>query len=311
MSPPGSPPSTRRTRRDRCPGVLRPWPAEDGLLVRLRLIGGRVGASSLRALAAVADRYGSGRVHVTGRANLQLRALPGNAGRLGPEVVRALAETGLLPSVSHELVRNVMVSPGTGTGTAGPAGTGPGGGRADLRPVASDLDTMLCSVPRRADLPGRFLFVLDDGRGDLIGHPCDLGLVALDEGVAQLRIGESWGPLVPVDEAPAALLRLADAFLDRRGEGPTAPWHVAELPAPLAGPVEPDRRLPPPAPPLPYGPLPEGARHVRVPDEGLDRPAAEALAEEALAAGSGELVVTPWRGVLVPGKPGSTPGEAR
>ncbi|GAA0984019.1 hypothetical protein GCM10009551_031650 [Nocardiopsis tropica] len=311
MSPPGSPPSTRRTRRDRCPGVLRPWPAEDGLLVRLRLIGGRVGASSLRALAAVADRYGSGRVHVTGRANLQLRALPGNAGRLGPEVVRALAETGLLPSVSHELVRNVMVSPGTGTGTAGPAGTGPGGGRADLRPVASDLDTMLCSVPRRADLPGRFLFVLDDGRGDLIGHPCDLGLVALDEGVAQLRIGESWGPLVPVDEAPAALLRLADAFLDRRGEGPTAPWHVAELPAPLAGPVEPDRRLPPPAPPLPYGPLPGGARHVRVPDEGLDRPAAEALAAEALAAGSGELVVTPWRGVLVPGKPGSAPGEAR
>ncbi|MEU0237772.1 nitrite reductase [Nocardiopsis sp. NPDC006198] len=309
MSPTGSPPSTRRTRRDRCPGVLRPWPAEDGLLVRLRLIGGRVGASSLRALAAVADRYGSGRVHVTGRANLQLRALPGNAGRLGPEVVRALAETGLLPSVSHELVRNVMVSPGTGT--AGPAGTGPGGGRADLRPVASDLDTMLCSVPRRADLPGRFLFVLDDGRGDLIGHPCDLGLVALDEGVAQLRIGERWGPLVPVDEAPAALLRLADAFLDRRGEGPTAPWHVAELPAPLAGPVEPDRRLPPPAPPLPYGPLPGGARHVRVPDEGLDRPAAEALAEEALAAGSGELVVTPWRGVLVPGESVSSPGEAR
>ncbi|GAA1448290.1 nitrite reductase [Nocardiopsis tropica] len=311
MSPTGSPPSTRRTRRDRCPGVLRPWPAEDGLLVRLRLIGGRVGASSLRALAAVAERYGSGRIHVTGRANLQLRALPGNAGRLGPKVVRALAETGLLPSAGHELVRNVMVSPGTGTVPARPAGTGPGGGRADLRPVASDLDTMLCSVPRRADLPGRFLFVLDDGRGDLIGHPCDLGLVALGEGVAQLRIGERWGPLVPVDEAPAALLRLADAFLDRRGEGPTAPWHVAELPEPLAGPVEPDRRLPPPAPPLPYGPLPGGARHVRVPDEGLDRPAAEALAEEALAAGSGELVVTPWRGVLVPGESVSAPGEAQ
>ncbi|MFJ9557267.1 nitrite reductase [Nocardiopsis sp. NPDC101807] len=311
MSPTGSAPSVRRTRRDRCPGVLRPWPAEDGLLVRLRLIGGRVGASSLRSLTAVADRYGDGRVHVTGRANLQLRALPGNAGRLGPEVVRALAETGLLPSADHELVRNVMVSPGTGAVPAATAGDGPGGGRADLRPVASDLDAMLCSVPRRAGLPGRFLFVLDDGRGDLIGHPCDLGLVALGGGVAQLRIGERWGPLTPVDEAPAALLRLADAFLDRRGEGPTAPWHVAELPAPLAEPEEPDRRLPPPAPPLPYGPLPGGARHVRVPDGGLDRPAVEALAGEALAAGSGELVVTPWRGVLVPGRPGSARGEAR
>jgi len=291
--------------------VLRPWPADDGLLVRLRLIGGRVGSSSLRALAAVADRYGSGRIHVTGRANLQLRALPGNAGRLGPEVLQALAETGLLPSAGHELVRNVMVSPGTGpTGAAAPAGTVPGG-RADLRPVASDLDTMLCSVPRRADLPGRFLFVLDDGRGDLVGHSCDLGLVALDERVAQLRLGEHWGPLVPIDEAPAALLRLADAFLELRGEGPTAPWHVAELPAPLAEPRAPDRRLPVAAPPLPYGPLPGGARHVRVPGEGLDRQAAEALAEEALAAGPGELVVTPWRGVLVPPKPSSAPGEAQ
>lgn len=315
MSPAGSPPSTRRTRRDRCPGVLRPWPAEDGLLVRLRLIGGRIGASSLLALAAVADRYGTGRIHVTGRANLQLRALPGDAGRLGPEVVRALAETGLLPSPSHELVRNVMVSPGTGTGAgavpADPGGTVPGGGRADLRPVASELDTMLCSVPRRADLPGRFLFVLDDGRGDLIDHPCDLGIVALDRSVAQLRFGEHWGPLVPIDEAPAALLRLADGFLERSGEGPAAPWHVAELPAPLTGPEAPDRRLPSPAPPLPYGPLPGGARHVRVPDEGLDRPAAEALAEEALAAEPGELFVTPWRGVLVPGSPASGTGEAR
>lgn len=307
MSPPG-PPSPARTRRDRCPGALRPWPAEDGLLVRLRLIGGRIRARSLLALATVADEYGAGRIHVTGRANVQLRALPGRGGRLDPEVLEALQRTGLLPSSTHELARNVMVSPCTGLvgGRAGAEGTPSGGpeqgGRADLRPVATALDQSLCATPHLAALPGRFLFVLDDGRGDLLERSCDLGLVALDEHVAQLRIGEGWGPLTPLDQAPTALVRFAEEFLARRGDGPTAPWHIAELPSPLTDPAPPDPRLPTPAPPPPYGPLPEGGRHVPVPDEGLARPATEALVEEALARGTGELIVTPWRGVLIPGE---------
>lgn len=304
-------PHAARTRRDRCPGVLRPWSADDGLLVRLRLVGGRLPARSLRALSAVAREYGTGRVHVTGRANLQLRGLPGREGRLPPEVLRALEGTGLLPSPTHELVRNIMASPCTGQ-------RAPSTGRADLRPLARALDTMLCSVPRRADLPGRFLFVLDDGRGDLIDRTCDLGLVALDERLAQLRLGDLWGPVVPLGEAPAALLGFADEFLDRRGEGPAAPWHVAELPTPLAEPSAPSPGLPEPSPPLPYGPVPGGGLHTRVPDGGLDGSETGGLAGRAEAAGHGELVVTPWRGVFVPGehdpvpgRSGSTPEEAQ
>ncbi|MFY7066111.1 nitrite reductase [Nocardiopsis changdeensis] len=279
-----------RSRRDRCPGALRPWEAPDGLLVRLRLVGGRLPARSLAALAAVAEEFGSGRVHVTGRANLQVRALPGRDGRLDPAVLGALEETGLLPSPSHELVRNVMASPLTGLS----------GGRADLRPVAAALDAALCSAPHRAALPGRFLFVLDDGRGDLVERPCDLGLTALDGATAQLRVGDRHGSAVRLDGAADALVRLADLFLERRGDGPSAPWHVAELPSALCAPHPPDPRLPAPAPPPPYGPLPGGAHHVPVPEEGLDRVAADALAAAALAAG-GDLVVTPWRGVVVPG----------
>lgn len=306
MPPPGSS-SPARTRRDRCPGALRPWPAEDGLLVRLRLIGGRISARSLLALAAVADEYGTGRIHVTGRANVQLRALPGREGRLDPEVLEALRRTGLLPSLTHERARNVMVSPCTGlvgdrAGAEGAPSGAPGEeGRADLRSVAEALDESLCASPDLAALPGRFLFVLDDGRGDLIERSCDLGLVALDEHVAQLRIGEDWGPLTPLEQAPAALVRFAEEFLARRGDAPTAPWHIAELPAPLIGPTPPDPRLPVPCPPPPYGPLSGGGRHVPVPDEGSARPTTEALAEEALASGTGELVITPWRGVLIPG----------
>ncbi|MBE3002342.1 nitrite reductase [Nocardiopsis sp. HNM0947] len=295
-----------RERRDRCPGALRPWAAEDGLLVRLRIIGGHLPVESLQALVGAAERYGDGRVHVTVRANLQLRGFPSEearpdrnevpgapapaaSSRLAPEAVDALEATGLLPSRTHELVRNVMVSPGTGLW----------GGRADLRPVAAELDRLLRAAPHRARLPGRFLFVLDDGRGDLLERTCDLGLVALDEHWAQLRVGDGWGPIVAFEDAAEALVALADRFLELRGDGPSAAWHVTELPDPLTAPVPPDPRSPPPAPPLPYGPVPGGGRHVPVPDAGLDRAAADALAEEARAAGASALVVTPWRGVLV------------
>jgi precorrin-3B synthase len=254
------------------------------MLVRLRLVGGRLPSTSLRALADVADRYGDGPIRLTGRANLQLRGLPGRDGRLDPAALTALEGTGLLPSRTHELARNLMVSPQTGHA----------GGLVDLRPVASDLDRRLCADPRLAELPGRFLFVLDDGRGDLLGRPGDLGLVALDPATAQLRVGDGWGQRVAVDAAAKELVRLASEFVDRRGTGATAAWHVTELPEPLTATTPPDPLLPEPAPPLPYGAVP-GGRHVGVPDTGLDRTAADALAGAAP-----DLVVTPWRGVLVP-----------
>lgn len=275
---------TARSRSDRCPGALRPWPAADGMLVRLRLIGGRVASQQLRSLVTAAEEYGDGRVHVTSRTNLQVRAFPGADGRLDDDALAALESTGLLPTRTHELVRNVMVSPQAGLA----------GGRADLRPVATALDRLVCADPALAALPGRFLFVLDDGRGDLLDRTADLGLVALDRDTGQLRIGSSWGDVVPVDRAAERLAALAHEFVVRRGTGPTAPWHVAELDAPLTPPALPDPRLPSPGGPLPYGAVP-GGRHVEVAATGLDR-----AAVDALTTGPSYLIVTPWRGVLVP-----------
>ncbi|MET3963469.1 precorrin-3B synthase [Marmoricola sp. OAE513] len=274
--------SAIRRRSDLCPGALRPWLAEDGLLVRLRLIGGQVSAASLLALVEAAERYGDGRVHLTSRANLQVRAFPGDDGALTPEALAALEATGLLPTRTHELVRNVLVSPQTGLSE----------GRADLGPVAAELDAAVCEDPTLADLSGRFLFVLDDGRGDLVGRSCDLGLVVLDDTTAQLRVGEAWGPVLPLDEAAVGLAWLAREFAVRRGSGPEAPWHVVELAEPLTSPDAPDPRLPAPLAPLPYGEV-AGGEHVAA--EVLDR-----AAVEALAARSDHLIVTPWHGVLVP-----------
>ncbi|WP_036457617.1 MULTISPECIES: nitrite reductase [unclassified Mycobacterium] len=272
-----------RTRADRCPGVLRPWVADDGLLVRLRLVGGRLPAASLARLLQVSAEFADGSVYLTKRANLQLRGLADHAGALAPDAVAAVESTGLLPSPSHELVRNILVSPQTGHA----------GGRADLRPVATGLDALLCADPRLARLPGRFLFVLDDGRGDLIDRQSDAGLVALSATEAQLRVGDDWGAVIGLDDAAARLAELAAAFQEARGEQPDAPWHVRELGRPLQPALAADPRVPAPSGPLPFGSV-LGGTHVHVPDGVLTPDQGRSLAEHI------ELVVTPWQGVFIP-----------
>lgn len=284
-----APTAPARTRRDRCPGVLRPWPADDGALVRVRLPGGRISATALRGLAAVAAQHGDGDLHLTARANLQLRALPSRDGRLTASVLAAVEATGVLPSRAHDRARNLMASPLTGLA----------GGRADLRPVVADLDAGLRADPVLAALPGRFLLALDDGRGDLADRDADLGLVALDAVTAQVRVGaDGWGPVLPLAEAPAVLLRLARAFLRVRGAGEEAAWHVDELAAPLlsAHHVDP-RALVRSAPPDPGTHAP-GVRLHAVPEGRLT----PTVLDRVLAAVDGlpprHLVLTPWHGVV-------------
>ncbi|QIX27736.1 nitrite reductase [Nocardioides sp. JQ2195] len=291
-----------RHRADLCPGVLRPWPAEDGALVRLRLVGGRVEPDALVGLLRVAESHGDGTVHLTKRANLQLRGLPADGDCLAPELVEEIAATGLLPFPSHELVRNIMVSPLSGLDSPLARDLqSPGDsesrarGRADLRPVARELDEGLCAHPSLAALPGRFLFVLDDGRGDLLDRSLDLGLVAVSSSECQLRMGtRAWGPVVPLEEAAGRLVGLARAFITVRGEGPTAAWHVDELPARTDDHPR-DPRIEVPNAPPPYGVVAPGVAHVTVPDGVLTR---EQL-DDLLADEPDHLVVTPWRSVVV------------
>jgi precorrin-3B synthase len=278
-----------RTSADRCPGVLRPWIADDGALVRLRLVGGALPGPALGALLAIAAEFGDGNLYLTARANLQLRALPHDGGALPRKLLDRFRATGLLPAPSHELARNLMVSPLTGRL----------GGRADLRLVAAAVDSGLCADPVFADLAGRFLFVLDDGRGDLASRPLDLGLVALDRATAQLRVGSAgWGQGLSLVDAPAALLDLARRFLDARDSGPTAAWHVDELASPLGEQHPRDGRTHLASDPPQIGWLRQDDRrwawHVDVPDGVLTPELAQTLHP---AEG---VVVTPWRSIVVP-----------
>ncbi|HEX4829737.1 MAG TPA: hypothetical protein VH478_01415 [Trebonia sp.] len=329
---------------DRCPGVLRLVEAADGYLARVRLPGGFVTAGQLRALARLATTLGDGRLELTSRANVQLRALPPDA---GPRLTAGLSAAGLLPSLEHDRVRNILASPLAGlddgpprpgrlagpdgngargepespAGPGFPAGAGlpaepdlpggaslpdgvklsgggalpdwaslsgraglpgltgapneadlPGGaellsrpgvpGGADLEIVVRALDAGLCGRPRLSELSGRFLFAIDDGRGDVAGLGADVVAVMRADGasadraavnglgigpadVARITAAPGPGAPGPRDWAQAVatvMLAFAEEFLDERAaarsgdpgrDGPAAgrrDWRVADLP---------------------------------------------------------------------------------
>jgi precorrin-3B synthase len=204
-----------RTRPDRCPGVLALHEAPDGWLARVRLPGGRLRPSQLRALADVAC-LGNDTVQLTARANLQVRGLAAEASE---ELAVRLAAAGLMPSRAHERVRNVLASPLAGRHPAA---------LADVDEVVARLDRELCADADLAKLPRRFLFLVEDGSGVLAGADHDVALVPVpprpEEFALQLD-GLDSGLRAPAHEAPMLALAAARLFLALREDA----WRVREL----------------------------------------------------------------------------------
>jgi precorrin-3B synthase len=214
--------------------VLRLAAAADGLLARVRLPGGLVSAGQLRVLARLASELGDGRAELTSRGNVQLRALAADA---ASPLTSALVEAGLLPSLSHDRVRNVLASPlaGLDRGT-------------DLTGIVRALDAGLCARPRLAELPGRFLFAVDDGRGDVAGLGADVVATVqpADAVVNGLFVPRSPGQRADAtdgtdtaggvpddlrDQVVDVMLAFAEAFLDLRARLGGTAWRIADLPA--------------------------------------------------------------------------------
>ncbi|MCX2734282.1 precorrin-3B synthase [Saccharopolyspora sp. NFXS83] len=205
-----------RAEPDACPGALRVHGAADGGLARVRVPGGRLDARQVRALAAAAE-LGDGGWELTSRANLQVRGL---APRVVAEFADRLADAGLLPSPTHERVRNIIASPYTGCDDAGSL---------DVHAVSVELDRRLRAAPALAELPGRFLFTVDDGRGDVGGLAADVGLRPDGDAVAVLLSGADKGIRVAAPDAPRAAVLAAEAFLAERARQESASWRLAEL----------------------------------------------------------------------------------
>ncbi|MFH6782387.1 MULTISPECIES: nitrite reductase [Methylobacterium] len=79
-------------RRGWCPGLARPMPTGDGLLVRLHPVAGRLTAVQARAAARAAREGGNGLLDVTARGNLQIRGVTAQS---HARVAAVLAGSGL------------------------------------------------------------------------------------------------------------------------------------------------------------------------------------------------------------------------
>ena len=204
-----------RAPQDRCPGVLALHEGADGWLARVRVPGGRLSATQLRALAAAAEELGSGLIDLTARANLQLRGLDEAS---GPALANRLRSAGLLPSQAHDRARNVL---------AGPlAGRSPDA-LDDIDETVALLDARVCATPALGELPGRFCFLVDDGTG--AGSEARPDVTVAARGAGHFSVLLDGQPIAFEGDAEAAValaVQAAEAFLELRGGG--SKWRLSE-----------------------------------------------------------------------------------
>jgi precorrin-3B synthase len=260
-----------RTRPDACPGAIAVHQAADGGLARIRVPGGTLTNAQLKAVSTASSELGSGGLELTSRANIQVRGLPPGA---ETELADRLWHAGLLPSLSHERVRNIIASP-----------------LGDDQHLVNSLDRALCAMPALAELPGRFLITVDDGRGDVSGLGGDIGLY----GNALLLAGADTG-LRFTDPVPLVIAAALE-FLAVRGDA----WRIAEIPdgvqriSAVLGVPGPDRLTVPPPAPTPVG----RAGDVTVAGVPLGRLTGKQA--DVLCDIAPWVRLTPWRSVVVPG----------
>ncbi len=267
----------RPAARGWCPGAHAPMMSGDGLVVRIRPRLARLTRAQVLGLAEAAQRYGSGIVELTSRANLQLRGV--GEGDHAPLLDHLAALDLLDAEPGLEARRNLLVQPLWRPGDRTEA-------------LARALQAQLMALP---PLPPKFGFAVDTGPAPLLAQaPADIRFEAAAGGGLLLRAdgaatGRALGKCSP-SQAVAAALELAHWFA--RSGGPRAgrmARHLADVPLP----AEWQGTAPAPG----AAPLTPGGKGAPGPILGAAFGQMEAAALAALVAGSGAqaLRVTPWR----------------
>lgn len=292
-------------RRGWCPSVIEPMQTGDGLLVRLQPVAARLSSPQARAVASAARACGNGLLDLSGRGNLQVRGVrPDSHARL----VEMFRHAGLVQDAGEpQGPRPCILSPLAG---ADPSDL------IDAAELSEAIEADLARADDLARLPPKFAIVVDGGgRLCLDEVEADVRVVALggrEAPILAVGLGTSAGPvwagICALQEGPRVLGRVASAFCLELRDGGTgrvrdlSPEARARLTA--AALLAPGEAPPPrsPGPRIGAIPLARGVAVALGLSFGrLDADRLEALADAAERFGSGELRLSPWRSVVVPG----------
>ncbi|NLH80924.1 MAG: precorrin-3B synthase [Phyllobacteriaceae bacterium] len=304
-----------------CPGALRPMETGDGFLVRVRLPSGRLSAELAGELADLSRRYGNELIDLSQRANLQLRGV--ELENIAPLQER-LAALGLVDrDEATEAVKNIVASPLSGLDPTAAI---------DGRALVEALETRLVEDTTLHALPAKFGFVVDEGgRLALDDVAVDVrlrGLPTADGPRVLIEIATApahWQPIAvealdDVVDRAAALARAVITLRAGSADAPRRMWEIVKT-AGLAA-VFHAAGFGEKTAEIPTLPRARGAEavlgdHTHAPGAflGLGAPFGRFTADQLALLGDlageraiGEIRLTPWRAVLIPGvKPEKMP----
>ena len=189
--------------KGRCPSLMTPMDAGDGLLARVKPRAATLTVEQARAVAEASGRYGNGIVELTNRGHLQVRGLS-EAGVDG--LARSMAQVGLAAGSSRaEAVRNVL---------ADPLGPDDPGARFDSHRLARRLSALLESESALHDLPDKFGLLVDAGVAlPLAGCTADITIRPQGDGAVIALDGGDRSLVVAVRDVDATVRRLLSEFL--------------------------------------------------------------------------------------------------
>ncbi|CAI8742035.1 precorrin-3B synthase [Pseudomonas serboccidentalis] len=220
-------PMSTALRPSACPGLLRIVQALDGGICRIKLNGGSISADQADTVADAAERFASGAIEATNRANLQIRGI----GEQSAALIDSLLAAGLGPrTAAGDDVRNLMLSPSAGIDRQL---------QFDTRPLAEQILATLQGHPRFHELSAKFAVQLDGGEAlAMLEHPHDLWLSAFQrDGETHLAFGLAGCPTDPavgavtLENGHALVVAVLELFLDLARPEQTRMRHLLdELP---------------------------------------------------------------------------------
>ena len=185
-----------------CPGALRPMMSGDGLVVRVRVPGGRLVPAQAAGIAALSLAHGNGLIDLSARANVQLRGVRAESHAV---LIAGLRGLGLIDaSAEAEARRNIVVQPFWQKGDA-------------VQAIVADLTARL-AAPDAPDLPGKFGFAVDCGAVRVLeGTACDIRIEAQDGQMLLRPDGSALAKAVTQATAAAEAITLARWFVEQGG----------------------------------------------------------------------------------------------